>query len=244
MTGDVTEDRDLAILVPTRLRPHAVAPMAEAFAATCTANTWLLFCIDGDDDPAYPNAIRHAQANTYPRILSSTGPRRRLVGTLNHYIGPLVDSRRPPSAIGYLGDDHRPETYAWDEYFLAELDCLGAGIVYGDDGLQHENLPTACAISTEIIAALGHMAPPALTHMYCDTYWRDLGRGAGCLSYLPEVRIVHRHPSKNLSRWDASYAESNSPGQYAADAATYHAYTEAGLLAADIATVQKLRNGA
>ncbi len=237
----MSDEPDLAMLVPTRLRPHHVQPLAEAFAATCTAQTWLLFCVDGDDDPAYLNAIRHAQTHTYPRILHRTGARRRLVGTLNHYIGPLVNSTRPPTAIGYLGDDHRPETFGWDSYFLAELAERGPGIVYGDDGIQHENLPTACAISIPIIAALGHLAPPCLTHLYCDTYWRDLGRGAGCLRYLPEVRITHRHPNAHLAPWDASYAESNSGQQYDSDGAAYADYVERGALAADIATVVKVR---
>jgi len=234
----------LAVLVPTRLRPHHVQPLAEAFAATCTADTWLIFCIDGDDDPAYGNAVRYAQSHTYSRILSRSGPRRRLVGTLNHYLGALVNFTDRPTAIGYLGDDHRPETYGWDSYFLAELADTGPGIVYGDDGIQHANLPTACAISTPIVAALGHLAPPCLTHLYCDTYWRDLGAGAGCLRYLPEVRITHRHPNVHLAPWDLSYAESNSGHQYETDGAAYQDYIARGALQADIETVEKLRAGA
>lgn len=243
MTGQLTavSTAELAVLVPTRLRPHAVQPLAEAFAATCTAKTWLCLCVDGDPDPAYHNAVQHAMRKTYKRILIAHGPRRRLVGTLNHYATLIATSVDPPAAIGYLGDDHRPDTYAWDSYFLAAFADTGPGIVYGDDGLQHENLPTACAISTPIIAALGHMAPPALTHMYCDTYWRDLGRAAGCLSYLPDVRITHRHPATGLSDWDASYRESNSSDSYAADEAAYHDYIDRGALAADVKIVRNLR---
>lgn len=232
---------EFAVLVPTRCRPHAVQPLAEAFAATCTAATWLCFCVDGDPDPAYHRAVLHAQTVTYPRILINRGPRRRLVGTLNHYATLIATGDNPPAAIGYLGDDHRPDTYAWDTYFLAALAEHGPGIVYGDDGIQHENLPTACAISTPIIAALGHMAPPALTHMYCDTYWRDLGRGAGCLTYLPEVRITHQHPSAGHTPWDDSYRESNSTQSYGRDEWVYRQYVERGALAADVEKVSVQR---
>lgn len=231
----------LAVVVPTRSRPQSVAPLVEAFAATCTADTWLILAVDGCAQmDAYKNAYRSA-LNTYPRLLCSVGPRRRLVGTLNHYANLL--STGPgfsPYAIGYMGDDHRPVSKGWDGGYLAALHELGTGVVYGDDLVQGASLPTQVAMTADIVAALGYMAPPSLAHMYCDNFWKDLGEGAGCLTYLPDVVVQHLHPSTGHSSWDASYRESNAAGQYAADKQAYDRFrTER--LGADIDKVRGLR---
>lgn len=233
----------LAILVPTRLRPHTVVPLAQAFADTCTGgNTWLIFCLDGTfDADAYVTAYEHAVTRTYPRIRMRQGPRRRLVGTLNHHAALLADDLEPPTAIGYFGDDHRPSTPGWDTAFTQELRQLRTGIVYGDDGHQGQRLPTAMAMTADIPRALGFVAPPCLTHMYCDNYWRDLGEGADCLTYLPDTHITHHHPAANKGTWDDSYRESNSPDRYAADQAAYDHYRAAGHLDADIKLIRHLR---
>lgn len=230
----------LVVLVPTRLRPHAVAPLAEAFAATCTAGTWLVWCVDGcPQEAAYRQAHRDTLA-TYGRQQMVAGPRRRLVGTLNHHACRLSGSATPPYALGFMGDDHRPETVGWDTAYLSALRELGSGIVYGDDGIQGGYLPTQVAVTADIIRAVGYLAPPALAHMFCDEYWRDLGNGAGCLTYLPEVRVAHHHPAVGLGAWDASYAESSAEPAYMADHAAYLRFAETGL-ADDVAKVRHLR---
>jgi hypothetical protein len=230
----------LAVVVPTRSRPQAVAPLVAAFADTCTADTWLILAVDGcerveDYRQAYWDGLR-----TYPRLLFRAGPRRRLVGTLNFYANRLVTSIIPPEAIGYMGDDHRPATPGWDSAYLATLTALGTGIVYGDDLVQGANLPTQMAMTTDIVAALGYVAPPGLVHMYCDNFWKDLGEGAGCLTHLPEVTVAHHHPSTGRASWDASYRESNAADRYAADKAAYEKF-RAEQLDADIKKVRDLR---
>lgn len=236
----------LVVIVPTRLRPHAVRPLAQAFADTCLADTELLWCID--DCPhanEYIDAVFDTTADTYPhQRLSIGGPRRRLVGTLNHHAGALADGPNPPFAVGYLGDDHRPKTLGWDSAYLAALTDLGTGIVYGDDEHQGATLPTQMAMTTDIIRALGYLVPPCLTHMYCDNFWKDLGERAGCLTYLPDVTITHHHPGVGRGSWDASYHESNSADRYATDRAAYEQYRTSGYLDADVDTIQRLRGEA
>ncbi len=231
---------DLTILIPTRLRPHTVQELARAFADTCTADTTIIWCIDGcPREHEYTDAYDKA-VTVYPRQRILTGPRRRLVATLNHHAVETASAVDAPFALGYLGDDHRPRTFGWDTAYLAGLRGLGSGIVYGDDGHQGANLPTQMAMTADIVRALGYLAPPHLVHMYCDNFWKDLGEGAGCLLYLPTVAVTHHHPGVGLGIWDASYRESNSADRYAADRAAYDAY-RAERLAADIATVRTLR---
>ncbi len=230
----------LVVLVPTRQRPHTVAPLAQAFADTCTADTWLIFCIDGCPQVADYHAAFVA-ATRYPRLGMRSGQRRRLVGTLNHHAMDLVTGDAPPRAVGYMGDDHRPVTVGWDSAYLQALAELRTGLVYGDDSVQGANLPTQVAISADIITTLGFYAPPTLTHMYCDNFWKDLGEGADCLRYLPEVAVPHGHPSQGQTPWDDSYRESNSVQQYQDDRLAYDTYRR-DHLAEDIEHVRGLRD--
>ena len=233
----------LTVLVPTRVRPHTVLELARAFADTATADTDLMFCLDADPAPQrYLDAAATA-STIYPRLrmrLDTT--RRRLVGALNHHSAALLAAANPPTALAYLGDDHRPVTAGWDTAYLTALAAHdGIGLVYGDDGHQGVALPTQVAIGAPVITALGYFAPPVLTHMYCDNFWKDLGAAAGALTYLPDVLITHQHPGAGHGGWDDSYRESNSAASYARDAAAYAAFAADGSLTAAIDTVRALR---
>jgi hypothetical protein len=79
-------------------------------------------------------------------------------------------------------------------------------------------------MSTEVVRALGHMAPPTQRHLYIDNYWRDLGRAAGCLTYLPDVVVEHVHPVAGKAAVDDGYRRVNAPEMYQRDAAAYEMY--------------------
>lgn len=224
---------DLVVIVPSRGRPHAVAEMAKAFKQTCTANTQLVFAVDTDDPEgqAYFDA-----ASQTARVLMA--PNQSMVDALNFAATTVHTYAEPdPAALAFMGDDHRPRTVGWDR---AYLDALAAkpGIVYGNDLIQGEQLPTQCAMSTEVVRALSHMAPPVLTHLYVDNYWRDLGRAAGCLTYLPDVIVEHVHPASGKAAMDDGYRRVNAPEMYQRDRAAYETYmTEHG--GRDVAAVRQ-----
>jgi hypothetical protein len=140
-----------------------------------------------------------------------------------------------------MGDDHMPRTVGWDAAYLEALRELGTGLVYGNDLLQGSSLPTQVAMTTDIVRALGYMAPPDLTHLYVDNFWRDLGRSAGCLRYLPDVIVEHRHPAAGKAQWDAGYARVNNSAMYEHDATAYEQYIGAGELHAAVDVVKMLR---
>ena len=98
-------------------------------------------------------------------------------------------------------------------------------------------------MTTDLVVALGHLAPACLTHMYLDNYWLDLGRRAQAITYLSEVIIAHHHHSTGAAPLDASYAESNSAETYARDKAAYNTYVASGALAADVQRVRAVRDG-
>lgn len=235
---------DLVVIVPSRGRPQAARELAQAFASTCTADTRLVFAVDEDDPllPEYSDIPRSWADSRRPAVemcvCDATGS---MVGALNGTAKALAEVYQPaPFALGFLGDDHRPRTRGWDARYLEALRELGTGIVYGDDLLQSERLPTQCAMTADIVRALGFMAPPSLGHLFVDNFWRDLGHAAGCLRYLPDVVVEHLHPAAGKATVDEGYARVNAGEQYARDGEAYAKY-RAGYLASDVAMVRQLR---
>lgn len=216
---------DLVVIVPSRQRPHTVAELAEAFAVTCDTDTRLIVAVDADD-PTVGDYRRAADELTTRAGLVGVliQPTSSMVEALNAAASVVVHSAVPaPRALAFMGDDHRPRTAGWDVAYLTALGAL-PGIVYGNDRLQGARLPTQFALSADVVRRLGHMAPPALTHLYVDNYWRDIGRAAGCITYLPDVVVEHVHPLAGTAEWDEGYQRVNDRAMYRRDEAAYRAY--------------------
>lgn len=226
----------LVVIVPSRGRPEAAQALVQHFKNTCTADTRLLFAVDQDDSLAYEYPV--GSDGSGPWI--AYGESRNMVEALNTTAQSTANGLAP-FAIAFLGDDHMPRTVGWDSAYLDALRELGTGIVYGNDLLQGHRLPTQCAMTSDIIRALGYMAPPSLRHLYVDNFWRDLGKGAHCLRYLPDVIVEHRHPLAGKAAWDENYQRVNAPQIAEHDKEAYEAYLYRGGFDADVAKVKALR---
>lgn len=220
---------ELVVIVPSRGRPHTVDDLVAAFVETCTARTELVLALD-EDDPA---------AEDYPAIRAIWQESGTMVSALNRAAVTIATDEHAPFAIGFMGDDHRPRSTGWDSAYVSALAEMGTGIVYGDDLWQREALPTQCAMTVDIVRALGHMAPP-VRHMYVDNYWLDLGRAADCIRYLPGVVVEHMHPVAGKALWDEGHRRVNAPEVYEEDRAAYTAYRSAHLTT-DAMRVRALR---
>ena len=203
---------ELTVIVPTRERPDAARELAAGFAQTCTADTLLLFSID-TTDPRRHEYLAATLAG--PRVACITADNRTMVEALN-----TAASTVESTFVGFMGDDHRPRTRGWDSAYIHALRELGTGIVYGDDLLQSERLPTQIAMTTDIVRTLGWMAPPDLVHLAVDNWWLELGRRAGCIRYLPGVVVEHVHPVAGKVEWDEGHRRVNAPEMYHRDLAT------------------------
>jgi hypothetical protein len=198
---------DLAILVPSRGRPGNVARLTGACARTCRTRYVLHFGID-DDDP-------QLGGYDFGLAAATTGPRTGLVGWTNR----LAAAHMDVPYLASLGDDMVPVTDGWDERLVTQVEHMGGGFAYPEDHRRND-IPEAVVVSTPVIAALGWFMYPELHHWYPDNIWADLGRGAGCLAYLPDVLVEHRHPNVDpATPADATYHE--AAGRFDADAAAY-----------------------
>lgn len=225
-------DVDLLVIVPSRGRPHNIAALHDAWAATTTGVSGLLVAVD-DDDPALTG---YEQVCGERGIELTVRPRLRMVPTLNK-----VAVERAPHhfAVGFLGDDHRPRSLGFDAHYLAALRTLGTGFVYGNDLLAGERLPTQVAMTSDIVQTLGYMAPPTLIHTWADNAWHDLGHAIDRIRYLPDVVVEHMHPLAGKASQDDGYVEVNAPDAFERDRQAFAHWYEHDM-PADVAKLRAL----
>jgi hypothetical protein len=120
----------------------------------------------------------------------------------------------------------------WDKVLITALEdlCAEKGhrfcVVYGDDGIMREKLPTHPMMTREFCEILGDYFPSNyMVHLYADNAIQYLAQGIGALKYVPEVKIDHRHfqnpdPLKR-AEIDESYKKSNSQRRYLIDGELY-----------------------
>jgi hypothetical protein len=225
---------DLLIVVPTRERPGNARALLATLRDTCVADTAVTLAVDATDPTIeeYQRIPAEQAAGRLPVAVHVVDPPAGHVGAINAAALAAVAGPGRPWAVVKLDDDHRPRTYGWDRLYLDALRLPRVGIVYGDDLIQGERLPTAPGIRSDIIAALGWMGPPVLHHLYVDNAWRALADAAGCRLYLPGVVVEHCHPIVGRAAWDDVYDRANSPHRYAADGDAWRAWKSQHLAAA------------
>lgn len=189
-------------------------------------------CVDSDD----PQVDAYKALSLPPWVRVRVGERLRLGPTLNLYAVKALLLRRVPSVIGFMGDDHRPRTPGWDSTIAAVAEKCTA-VIYGNDRVQGKNLPTAVALTTDIVSSLGYMVPPGAIHLYLDDFWKYLGTQLGRLKYLPGVVIEHVHPITGKVQWDDVYREANAPQVYEHDYRVFDEWTKI----AGPAAIEKLK---
>lgn len=206
--------KDLAILIPSRSRPQSIISLLEALGDTNTRSD-VIVVID-DDDP-YKESYLDIEVTTMIVYRDGKGMAR----PLNKAASFLAWEYRH---FAFLGDDHRPRTFEWDRLFIEELDAIETGIVYGNDLFMKEALPTAVAMTGDIVRALDGMVPKGMIHLYLDNFWLTLGRDLESISYMPDVIIEHLHPAAGKAEWDDQYKEVNASDIYIQDLAFLEEY--------------------
>ena len=227
---------DLLVIVPSRGRPQGVARLLDAVYATSRAKTHLHVAVDEDDEtlPLYRAVMDKAGAEG---DVLETGPRKGLCAWTNE-----VAVRRAGEYpyLASLGDDMVPRTPGWDRALIRGIERMGGtGIVYPFDGVR-EDIPEACVMSSDIVAALGWMALPDCQHWYIDNVWADLGRGAGCLRHLRAIAVDHRNV---VAEGRSDQTAKDNGKSLEADRDAYYAWRR-DRMADDITVILKLRERA
>lgn len=148
-----------------------------------------------------------------------------------------------PWAVAVLGDDHLPRTEGWYEAMAAALAEMGTGVVYGDDLLRGRALPTAWAMTADIVRVTGRIIPCLARHLYTDTSVGALASAAGCLRYLPDVVIEHMHYTNGKAEPDAGYLAENSRERNREDKFRYERWLNGKRFPLQLEAVRALRRG-
>ena len=188
------------VFAPSRNRPQQAAQALASFEATRRdKKSRLVFVVDRDD----------VSLKDYPREHTYVVEPAGCMGAAIQKAGSDQKLLADATSVGFIGDDNRFRTKGWDTALDGWL-TQNIGIAYADDGFQHERLPTAWWLSRPIVDEFG-LALPILKHLYMDNYWQEMGQGAKCLRYFPDLLIEHLHPIAGKAPQDAIYARGNSP---------------------------------
>jgi hypothetical protein len=173
----------LIVIVPTRNRPAQCKRLIESFEET-TDNATLLFVTDGDDK-SYEGFDWHGHG------CAEVNPRASLTQKLNSTAQNILGKYEE---IMWQGDDHEFITPHWDTKILQVRQDWGSGWLYPNNG-RRSDVPETWTVSRDVVEALGWYANPALAHYYIDNSIAELGKRAGIIKWVSDVKIVHHHYS-------------------------------------------------
>lgn len=209
--------KPMLTIVPSYQRPHKVKPYAEAYLSNSSGLASVLFVLE-EDDP-YLEQYQKEIPDQFGMLVGK-------FGSYTKAINGAFGLHRNHAVYFVSADDFRHRTPGFEEKFIEELSDE-VGIIYPNDLLQGENLPTQAAIHGDVARALGYLVYPEFTHLYVDDWWRELGKALPKYRYLPDVISEHMHPAAGKSPNDEIYQLRNSQGEYA------HGQTVIGKLIAD-----------
>lgn len=191
----------------------------------------LLFIFD-DDDPVLSDQVLAAKECGWRYEVQE---RLITVPKVNLAAARHVDDY---PVLMFLGDDHVPATAGWDGDIVTAIGSLGGtGYAY-PWGLGRTDTPEVCAITADVIKALGWFGLPSLQHFYVDNVWADIGNGAGCLAFLPGTILEHMHWT--FGKGPRDHINDLAISCTARDEQAYNEW-RATQMAADVATVRSLR---
>lgn len=140
--------------------------------------------------------------------------------------------------VGLGCDDLRPQTPGWDTKLISHIN--GKNIVTCDDGVQHENRMSGITVfSGQLLRVMGYMFPQHFWHTYVDNVWEEIGREAGCWTYVKDVLVLHDHPFRN-QKIDPALADDTTNKSYGQQARDIRAFHEWRALEKD-ATIKRIK---
>ena len=217
----------LIVICPSRGRPTKAREAYDAFEATRSLDdTKMVFVVDADDDTFIGYVKQQVPVATYKHEGGGMGPPLNVASAEYSQLHDIV---------GFVGDDHRFRTQAWDAAITKALET--PGFAYGDDRIRHD-IPSQVFISSGIVRTLGWMSLPGAKHLYLDDAWRVLAQGVDRYFYLPDVVIEHCHPIAGTAEMDEGYARVNAHSMYLHDSRVFNEWVSSGRAAMDIETIR------
>jgi predicted protein tyrosine phosphatase len=103
--------------------------------------------------------------------------------------------------MAFTADDIVFET-PWESKFINYLNSVPYGVVYGNDTIHGERLPTHPCVSSNLVTTLGFFGCPAVAHNFFDNFWMSIGTELGYIEYFDDVIMRHMHPIAGRASYD------------------------------------------
>lgn len=203
-------------VIPSRGRPQNIRRLIDAVEKTSSGGYRFMLMLDYDD----PSLGGYPKADELPVQWERMVQDRR---SLSSIYNTAFVSLPKQKWYGIFADDVEPQTQDWDKKLV---EAAGSnGMAFGDDGIGS---PTHFVLGGDLVREKGWLALPGLQRLYIDTVWRDIAFSRGVLNYLPDVHLIHLHPSVGKGMMDATYKK--SPEIKASDKQCYEEFIQFDLL--------------
>lgn len=236
---------DLVVVIPSHGRPESVERTSVAFADTGADEVRVVYAVE-HDDPTVDEYERAVAEWFGPRAIVQRVSGGAMAPSINEAAVTLAAADDAPFALAVLNDDHVPMSVRWDQALVDALHTFhpGVGLVYPDDGYQHEKLATVWAVTTSWVRALGRMIPARVGHLYADNAMMDLASAAQCITYVPRIQITHEHPAAGYGEWTSGHLRVNSREQYRADRTIFRHWQQSQRRRGQLDALRSLIRGA
>lgn len=179
------------IFVPSRGRRYGL----ERFFSHCKPSLVGRVLID-DDDTSYDGMELPTDWAFFKRQRDKT----------TRIINRAFDAYPQQDFYAVVGDDMLCSPDGWDKILAAEA---GSKYVsWGDDGRWGSKLCPSFFVGGDLVRAMGWVVHPAFGHLYGDTVWWMIARGAGIARYRPDISITH------MNQHDQTYMERQTRGDH------------------------------
>lgn len=90
---------------------------------------------------------------------------------------------------GQIGDDYVCRPLGWDKALVES--CGWHKISWGNDGRWGDRLCTSFFVGGELVRMFDWFAHPMLEHLYVDSVWWMIAKGAGLARYRSDIETTH-----------------------------------------------------
>lgn len=224
----------------SRERPKRLASALRSFINTRTFAE-VLVILDGDDPTIQESAYEVSSIAEEHQGVVHLEVSPEAEGLAKGFNRVCCAKAPAYDVLGLAADDLEFKTNGWDKIFYDDLAAVNFfGVVYGDDKIQGQRLPTHPCFGSVIPKAIGRVCAPGLRHLYIDSGLASIGKALGHLSYIPEVVIEHLHYSVHPEFADQGYHQRNTKEMYRHDMREHRRW-EREQLAHDVETIKRFK---
>lgn len=201
----------IAIICPTKGRPHECKRMIESVVATTVSNITIYILIQNEkDNLSYnqkdiANIIKGTPVTVVvAQLLNDDKTYTENVPTAYLWNKLCLAAYENKHTLFMLGaDDMIFETAGWDKALLNHYDSLEEKThVYSlQDSRDLDGTPHPI-VTREYIANMGYFLPPLFLHWFVDSWTVKIAKHNQCFNYLRDYKLIHQKPKQSDETYD------------------------------------------